>query len=88
MATDVGAGVKTKGVLRRLRVKTSRQNMSAMAAAFAESGHGIFTGMSTQPRSQARDPMTLGAPQRRAVARRLLLAVPPPDDLERGPVAR
>jgi hypothetical protein len=34
--------------------------MSAMAAAFAESGHGILTGMSTRPRSQAGDPMTLG----------------------------
>jgi hypothetical protein len=34
--------------------------MSAMATAFAESGHGILTGMSTRPRSQAGDPMTLG----------------------------
>jgi hypothetical protein len=31
-----------------------------MTAAFAESGHGILTGMSTRPRSQAGDPMTLG----------------------------
>jgi hypothetical protein len=34
--------------------------MSASAAAFAESGHGIVTGMSTRPRSPAGDPMTLG----------------------------
>jgi hypothetical protein len=34
--------------------------MSAVAAAFAESGHGNLTGMSTRPRSQAGDPMTLG----------------------------
>jgi hypothetical protein len=34
--------------------------MSAMTAAFAESGHGILTGMSTRPRSQAGPPMTLG----------------------------
>jgi hypothetical protein len=34
--------------------------MSAMAAAFAESGHGSLTGMSTRPRSPAGDPMTLG----------------------------
>jgi hypothetical protein len=34
--------------------------MSALAAAFAESGHGILTGMSTRPRSPAGDPMTLG----------------------------
>jgi hypothetical protein len=34
--------------------------MSAAAAAFAESGHGILTGMSTRPRSPAGDPMTLG----------------------------
>ena len=34
--------------------------MSAVTAAFAESGHGILSGMSTRPRSQARDPMTLG----------------------------
>jgi hypothetical protein len=31
-----------------------------MAAAFAESGHGILTGMGTRPRSAAGDPMTLG----------------------------
>ena len=41
-------------------VNCSRQTMSATAAAFAESGHGILTGMSTRPRSQAGDPMTLG----------------------------
>jgi hypothetical protein len=34
--------------------------MSATAAAFAESGHGILIGMSTRPRSPAGDPMTLG----------------------------
>jgi hypothetical protein len=34
--------------------------MSAVTAAFAESGHGILTGMSTRPRSTAGDPMTLG----------------------------
>jgi hypothetical protein len=34
--------------------------MSASAAAFAESGRGILTGMSTRPRSQAGPPMTLG----------------------------
>jgi len=33
--------------------------MSAMAAAFAKSGHGILTGMSTRPRSQAGDPTAL-----------------------------
>jgi hypothetical protein len=33
--------------------------MSATAAAFAESGHGL-TGMSTRPRSTPADPMTLG----------------------------
>jgi hypothetical protein len=39
-------------------VKTSRQSMSAMAAAFA--GSGLLASMSTRPRSQAGDPMTLG----------------------------
>jgi hypothetical protein len=34
--------------------------MSAMAAAFAGSSHGILTGISTRPRSQAGPPMTLG----------------------------
>jgi hypothetical protein len=34
--------------------------MSAMVAAFAESGLGILTGMSTRPRSPPGDPMTLG----------------------------
>jgi hypothetical protein len=34
--------------------------MSAAATAFAESGHGILAGMSTRPRSQAGEPMTLG----------------------------
>jgi hypothetical protein len=34
--------------------------MSAVTAAFAESGHGILTGMGTRPRSMAGDPMTLG----------------------------
>jgi hypothetical protein len=34
--------------------------MSATAAAFAESGHGVLTGMGTRPRSQAAPPMTLG----------------------------
>jgi hypothetical protein len=34
--------------------------MSASAAALAESGHGILTGMSTRPRSRPGDPMTLG----------------------------
>jgi hypothetical protein len=34
--------------------------MSATAAAFAESGHGILPGMSTRPPSRAGDPMTLG----------------------------
>jgi hypothetical protein len=34
--------------------------MSASPAAFAESGRGILTGMSTRPRSQAGPPMTLG----------------------------
>jgi hypothetical protein len=34
--------------------------MSATATAFAESGHGILTGMGTRPRSQAGGPMTLG----------------------------
>jgi hypothetical protein len=42
------------------RVKTSRQNMSATAAAFAGSGHGILAGMSRRPRTPADDPMTLG----------------------------
>jgi len=51
--------------------------MSAMAAAFAESGHGILPGMNTRPRSQAGPPMTLGnmRAKRRAVARRVLQAV-------------
>jgi hypothetical protein len=34
--------------------------MSATTAAFAESGHGIITGMSTRPRSTTGSPMTLG----------------------------
>jgi hypothetical protein len=34
--------------------------MSAIAAAFAESGHGVLPGMTTRPRSQAGPPMTLG----------------------------
>jgi hypothetical protein len=34
--------------------------MSAVTAAFAESGHGILTGMSTRPRSPPADLMTLG----------------------------
>jgi hypothetical protein len=34
--------------------------MSATAAAFAETGHGILADMSTRPRSQAGPPMTLG----------------------------
>jgi hypothetical protein len=34
--------------------------MSATATAFAESSHGNLAGMSTRPRSQAGDPMTLG----------------------------
>jgi hypothetical protein len=34
--------------------------MSATAAAFAGSGHGILSGMSTRPRSPANPPMTLG----------------------------
>jgi hypothetical protein len=34
--------------------------MSAVTAAFAESGHGILPGMSTRPRSPAGPPMTLG----------------------------
>ena len=33
--------------------------MSAVTAAFAESGHGILTGMSIRPRSPAGDSMTL-----------------------------
>jgi hypothetical protein len=37
-------------------------------------------GTADDPRQHAR--------QRRAVAGRVVLAVPPPDDLERGPVAR
>jgi hypothetical protein len=66
--------------------------MSALAAAFAKTGHGILTGMGTRPRSQAVPPMTLGnmrtAHQGRAVARCVLLAVSPSDDPERGTVAR
>ena len=34
--------------------------MSALATAFAESGHGIPTGMGTRPRSQSGPPMALG----------------------------
>jgi hypothetical protein len=34
--------------------------MSATAATFAESGHGILHGMTTRQRSQAGPPMTLG----------------------------
>jgi hypothetical protein len=34
--------------------------MSAAAAAFAETGHGILADMSTRPRSPAGEPMTLG----------------------------
>jgi hypothetical protein len=34
--------------------------MSATMPAFAESGHGILSGMGTRPRSSAGDPMTLG----------------------------
>jgi hypothetical protein len=34
--------------------------MSAMAAAFAESGHGILAGISTPPRSLSRRPNDLG----------------------------
>jgi hypothetical protein len=34
--------------------------MSALAAAFAESGHGILAAMSTRPRSAPGDLMTLG----------------------------
>jgi hypothetical protein len=41
-------------------VSCRRQTMSAMAAAFAGSGHGILTAMGTRPRSQAGPPMTLG----------------------------
>jgi hypothetical protein len=46
--------------------------------------------MSTRPRSQAVPPMTLGqhARQRRAVARGVVLTVPPPGDSERRPLAR
>ena len=71
-------------------VKTSRRNMSAAAAALFESGHGILAGMGTRPRSQAGDPMTLGNMRAngRAVARRVVLAVPALGDPERGPVAR
>jgi hypothetical protein len=43
-----------------LAVSCRRQTMSALAAAFAESGHGILAGMSTRPRSPVGDPMTLG----------------------------
>jgi hypothetical protein len=36
------------------------KNLSAVTAAFAETGHGILAAMSTRPRSPAREPMTLG----------------------------
>jgi hypothetical protein len=51
--------------------------MSATAAAFAESGHGIFPGMSTRPRSPAADPMTLGNMHHRTI----LSAAPWPDHM-------
>jgi hypothetical protein len=41
-------------------VSCRRQTMSALATAFAESGHGILPGMGTRPRSPPGDPMTLG----------------------------
>jgi hypothetical protein len=48
--------------------------MSAAAAAFAESGHGILTGMIARPRSQAGEPMTLGKMRANGVrARRVVL---------------
>jgi hypothetical protein len=37
-----------------------KDKAAALTAAFAESGHGILTGMITRPRSQAGPPMTLG----------------------------
>jgi hypothetical protein len=54
--------VSTAAVHRRLpeRVSQRHQTMSALAAAFAESGHGILPGMGTRPRSQSGPPMTLG----------------------------
>ena len=66
--------------------------MSAMAAAFAESGHGILTGMSTRPRSTPADPMTLGNMRANGVRsldvscwlchhRAILSAEPWPDDV-------
>jgi hypothetical protein len=48
----VGAGVRKSA--------QKQTTMSAVTAAFAESGHGILTGMSIRPRSQAGLPMTLG----------------------------
>ena len=71
-------------------VSQRHQTMSAMTAAFAESGHGIFTGMSTRPRSPTGEPMTLGNMRANGV-RSLDVScwqVPPSDDHERGPVAR
>jgi hypothetical protein len=41
--------------------------MSALAAAFAESGHGILAGMSNRPRSPAGDPITLGSMRAKGV---------------------
>jgi hypothetical protein len=66
--------------------------MSALATAFAESGHGILTGMSTRPRSTAGDPMTLGNMRANGVRsldvscwqchhRAILSADPWPDDV-------
>jgi hypothetical protein len=67
--------------------------MSAMMAAFAESGHGGLLPKIALPEQRhehtttisgraADDPRQHACP-RRAVARRAVLAVPPPDDPER-----
>jgi hypothetical protein len=71
-------------------VKQRHQSMSATTAAFAGSSHGILTAMSIRPRSHAVPPMTLRNVRANGVrfARRVVLTVPPSDDLERGPVAR
>jgi hypothetical protein len=99
MKSDIAHSLKSDYMAEQrlvpLRVKTSRQTMSAMAAAFAGSGHGgpileiappeqrhehtttIHGRRPNDPRQHAR--------QRRVVARRVVLAVPPPDDHSADP---
>jgi hypothetical protein len=82
----------------QLRVSCRHQTMSATAAVFAKSGHGGLLPKIAPPEQRHEHTTTIHgrrpndprqhARQRRAVARRVLLAVPPPGDPERGPVAR